>query len=84
MKKYIYFLILLFIVPTTTIVAQAEIDLAKRELQTTEIAQNADFQKLSQRDIDEMSISSAYKSPSTGWFHIYFNQKYRKIGRAHV
>jgi hypothetical protein len=57
--------------------AQKEVESAKNQLLKSN--QPYEVQLLSQRDIDEMSISSAYRSPSTNWFHVYFNQRYKKI-----
>ena len=34
---------------------------------------------LSQRDLNEMIVSSAYLSPSTGFYHLYFNQRFKEI-----
>ncbi len=54
--------------------AQTEIATAKSFL-----TENSTKYKLAKRDIDEMKISSAYLSPTTGWYHIYFNQTYKDI-----
>ncbi|HLO42807.1 MAG TPA: M36 family metallopeptidase [Leadbetterella sp.] len=56
------------------VLAQNETENAKNYL-----IQNASREKLSQQDITEMLISSKYLSPSTGWYHIYFNQTYQEI-----
>jgi Fungalysin metallopeptidase (M36)/Fungalysin/Thermolysin Propeptide Motif len=34
---------------------------------------------LSKGDLDEMVTSSAYISPTTGWYHAYFNQSYQGV-----
>lgn len=34
---------------------------------------------LSKGDLDEMVTSSSYISPTTGWYHVYFNQSYQGI-----
>ena len=34
---------------------------------------------VSQRDLRDMVVSSAYHSPSTGFYHLYFNQRYKGI-----
>lgn len=54
--------------------AQTEITTAKNYLTA-----NAAKQKLSAGDINEMIVSSAYLSPTTGWYHIYFNQTYQSV-----
>lgn len=54
--------------------AQTAIATAKQYLRD-----NAQKQKLVESDINEMTISSAYLSPTTGWYHVYFNQNYQSI-----
>jgi hypothetical protein len=54
--------------------AQTEIATAKQYLKD-----NAQKQKLVDADINEMTVSSAYLSPTTGWYHIYFNQNYQSV-----
>lgn len=54
--------------------AQKEADAAKSYLTV-----NASKQKLALTDIAEMNISSQYLSPTTGWYHIYFNQTYQSV-----
>ncbi|MCU0469356.1 MAG: M36 family metallopeptidase [Arcicella sp.] len=54
--------------------AQSEINTAK-----TYLLANASKEKLAPSDVNDMSISSAYLSPTTGWYHIYFNQTYQDI-----
>ncbi|MFN8346839.1 MAG: M36 family metallopeptidase [Spirosomataceae bacterium] len=54
--------------------AQREIENAKRYL-----LENAVQQKLSVSDIDEMVVTDAYLSPTTGLYHLYFNQTYQSI-----
>jgi hypothetical protein len=54
--------------------AQTEITIAKNYLN-----QNANNEKLSTADIARMEVSSAYLSPTTGWYHIYFKQMYESI-----
>ena len=54
--------------------AQTEITTAKQYLRD-----NAQKQKLIESDINEMTVSSAYLSPTTGWYHVYFNQNYQSI-----
>ncbi|MES2516583.1 MAG: M36 family metallopeptidase [Bacteroidota bacterium] len=65
--------LLLFIL-TFSLQAQVEIQTAK-----TYLSRNAITQKLTSTDIAEMSVSSAYLSPTTGWYHIYFNQTYQSV-----
>jgi hypothetical protein len=54
--------------------AQTEIANAKSFL-----ISNAEKYRLSETDIKEMKVSSAYLSPTTGWYHIYFNQSYQDV-----
>ena len=54
--------------------AQKEVETAKSYL-----IQNAAKERLSGSDINEMSVSSAYLSPTTGWYHIYFNQTLQSV-----
>ncbi len=53
---------------------QAQIGVAK-----SYVSQNLSAQKLSSSDISDMKVSSAYLSPTTGWYHVYFNQNYQSI-----
>lgn len=43
------------------------------------LANNTGKYKLTKIDINDMAVSSAYLSPSTGWYHIYFNQTFQNI-----
>ncbi|HEY1056826.1 MAG TPA: hypothetical protein VGE24_16890, partial [Emticicia sp.] len=43
------------------------------------LVNNTGKYKLTKPDINDMAVSSAYLSPSTGWYHIYFNQTYQDI-----
>lgn len=43
------------------------------------LAKNLNKHNLSKIDVDEMIVSSAYLSPTTGWYHIYFNQTHQNI-----
>lgn len=54
--------------------AQKEIEIAKSYLTT-----NAAKQNLTAADINEMQVSSAYLSPTTGWYHVYFAQTHQSI-----
>jgi hypothetical protein len=54
--------------------AQTEINIAKNFLNI-----NSAKYKLSEKDVSEMTVSSAYLSPTTGWYHVYFNQSYQSI-----
>src|SRR6218665_1888654 len=54
--------------------AQKEAEKIKNYLQT-----HADKYHLSANDLKEMSVSSAYLSPTTGWYHIYYTQVYQSI-----
>jgi hypothetical protein len=54
--------------------AQTEIVTAKNYL-----AQNSSQHKLTASDIDQMVVSSSYLSPTTGWYHVYFNQTHQSV-----
>ena len=54
--------------------AQAEVVTAKQYLSA-----NATKFKLTKSDVNEASISSAYLSPTTGWYHVYLNQTYQSV-----
>ena len=66
--------VFLFAFLSISLQAQTEVSTAK-----TYLTQNAVKQRLSNADINDMSVSSAYLSPSTGWYHIYFNQNYKAV-----
>ena len=70
--KTVFFFLLTFF--SISIHAQKEIEISKRYLN-----ENAAKQQLSAADIAEMSVSSEYLSPTTGWYHIYFNQMYQSV-----
>ncbi len=70
--KIVFAFLLIFF--SISIQAQKEIDISKQYL-----SDNATKQNLSAADIAEMSVSSAYLSPTTGWYHIYFNQMYQSV-----
>ncbi|PWK28865.1 fungalysin/thermolysin propeptide [Arcicella aurantiaca] len=69
--KIILFLSLFFSVSSQ---AQTEIESAKKYL-----SDHTNQYKLLSSDVNEMVVSSAYLSPTTGWYHIYFNQTYQSI-----
>ena len=54
--------------------AQVEIITAKQYLSA-----NAKKFKLTESDVNEASTSSAYLSPTTGWYHVYLNQTYQSV-----
>ncbi|GAB3705280.1 hypothetical protein GCM10027592_37570 [Spirosoma flavus] len=54
--------------------AQDEVEMARQY-----VASNLTQQKLTPTDVDGLAISSAYLSPTTGWYHVYFNQTYQSI-----
>jgi hypothetical protein len=57
------------IVLTTGAYAQTEVETARQYATAT-----AATQQLTPADVSGMLVSSAYKSPTTGWHHVYFNQ----------
>jgi Fungalysin metallopeptidase (M36)/Fungalysin/Thermolysin Propeptide Motif len=54
--------------------AQTEITTAK-----TYLDDNLSKYKLTKSDVKDMTVSSSYLSPTTGWYHIYFNQTYQNV-----
>lgn len=50
------------------------LEAARSHLQTNQKKFN-----FSAEDLDGMTVSSAYVSPTTGWYHAYFNQTYQAI-----
>lgn len=74
MKFQKYYLLLLTLGLSLGAFAQKEVETAKIYLKA-----NAAQYHLSDNDLNEIGISSQYLSPSTGWYHIYFMQKYQSI-----
>ena len=72
LAKVIFAFLLAFL--SISVKAQTEIATAKNYLTA-----NAAKEKLSAADIAEMSVSSAYLSPTTGWYHLYFNQTHQLV-----
>ena len=54
---------------------------AQKEVTTAlqQLTLQADKYQLSTADINNMTISSQYLSPTTGWYHLYFNQTVQQI-----
>jgi hypothetical protein len=69
-----FYLIFLTIAVSSGVHAQKEVEKVKTYLKA-----NAAQYHLSAKDIDEMDISSEHLSPTTGWYHVYFVQKYQSI-----
>ncbi len=69
-------LVLAFLLAFTSISlkAQTEIATAKNYL-----SDNLTKYKLTKGDVSDMTVSSSYLSPTTGWYHIYFNQTYQNV-----
>ena len=76
MKKLFSRLLLIVLLSVLFVRVQAQTEIATAKAYLT---QNADKQKLSNTDINDMTVSSAYLSPTTGWYHIYFNQTYQSV-----
>ncbi len=70
-KIIAFIIVLLFSISTY---AQKEIEIAKNYM-----AANVAKQKLTAADISEMKVSSAYVSPTTGWYHVYFTQTHQSV-----
>jgi Fungalysin metallopeptidase (M36)/Fungalysin/Thermolysin Propeptide Motif len=69
-------LVLAFLLAFTSISlkAQTEITTAKNYL-----SDNIAKYKLTKSDVNDMNVSSSYLSPTTGWYHIYFNQTFQNV-----
>ena len=72
--KTTFLFLILFTNLITHAQAQVEIVTAKQYLST-----NAAKFKLTESDVNEASTSSAYLSPTTGWYHVYLNQTYQSV-----
>lgn len=72
--KILLFSLLYLCFVNTNVWGQTEIATAKLFIE-----QNASKYKLSSSDIAGMTVSSSYLSPTTGWYHIYFNQAYQSV-----
>jgi len=59
-----------------SITAQAQTEIVTVKSYLT---QNASQHKPATSDIVQMIISSSYLSPTTGWYHVYFNQTYQAV-----
>lgn len=77
MKSELYLKLLITILLTLV----KTIGFAQKEIVSSKdyLAKNLAKHNLSKTDVDEMIVSSAYLSPTTGWYHIYFNQTYQNV-----
>jgi Fungalysin metallopeptidase (M36)/Fungalysin/Thermolysin Propeptide Motif len=69
-------LALAFLLVFLSLYAKAQTEIANAK---SFLISNAEKYRLSETDIKEMKVSSAYLSPTTGWYHIYFNQSYQDV-----
>lgn len=60
-------------------ISQNATDTLKMQLKSLPARTFENVPHLSARDLDEMTLSSSYRSPSTGWIHTYFNQRFKGI-----
>ena|GEM_PF-2045240 len=67
-------LIYLFLLTAVAVKAQNEINITKNYFNQSSVKE-----RLAKSDIEEMTVSSAYLSPTTGWYHVYFTQTYQSI-----
>ena len=83
--KHFYFsslnyfkIIFLFLISFTnlSIYSQAQVEIIKAKQY---LSANATKFKLTESDVNEASTSSAYLSPTTGWYHVYLNQTYQSV-----
>jgi hypothetical protein len=65
---------ILFAFLSVSVKAQTEVTTAKTYLNA-----NTAKYKLTNADINDMIVSSSYLSPTTGWYHVYFNQNYQSV-----
>jgi hypothetical protein len=68
------FILLLILCYFQTTAQDANLEAAKFHVQNRLAQLN-----LTKEEINEMTVSSAYLSPTTGWYHAYFNQTYQGI-----
>jgi hypothetical protein len=73
-KLLVYTTILLLFITTNTSAQNFNLAAAKEYVKI-----NQSKHSLSNLDINAMTVSSEYLSPSTGWYHVYFNQNYQNI-----
>ena len=73
LNAFLAFTIFYFFISINAL-AQKEIALSKQYL-----ADNLQKYQLTTTDIADMSVSSQYLSPTTGWYHIYYNQTFGKV-----
>ncbi|MVM28788.1 hypothetical protein GO755_01995 [Spirosoma sp. HMF4905] len=66
--------IALLLISSGQLYAQVEVETARKY-----VLANVEQQKLTTTDATGLLVSSAYKSPTTGWYHVYFNQAYQSI-----
>lgn len=69
-----WYLLLLVFFCSFQLQAQKEVEKVKEYLTA-----NASTYKLSANDLREMGVSSAYLSPTTGWYHVYYIQNYQSV-----
>jgi hypothetical protein len=72
LSKFVLAFLLAF--SSISLKAQTEIATAKNYL-----SDNISKYKLTKSDVTDMTVSSSYLSPTTGWYHIYFNQTYQNV-----
>ncbi|GAB3713717.1 hypothetical protein GCM10027592_53160 [Spirosoma flavus] len=64
----------IFLGNSTPVYAQTQVETARQY-----VAANLQQHKLNPADINDLTLSSAYLSPTTGWYHVYFNQAYQNV-----
>jgi len=74
LKKTLFLFSILHCLFFTTFAQDYNLEAAKLHLQNNQKKIN-----LSSDDLKAMVVSSAYISPTTGWYHVYFNQTYQAI-----
>jgi hypothetical protein len=70
----VYVFLLLFSLLGSAIAQDANMEAAKSHLIINKKKLN-----LSEQDLEQMVVSSSYISPTTGWFHAYFNQTHQSV-----
>ncbi len=78
-KKMQVFLPKLFFLVLFTCISWATQAQSEIQTATQYLTENATKHKLLKQDIDRMTVSSAYLSPTTGWYHVYFNQTFESV-----
>jgi hypothetical protein len=79
MKLHIYSILVLFFVFTIPQIAIGQDSNSNLEAIKFHLKNQQNKLSLSDSDLTNMNLYSSYLSPTTGWYHAYFNQSYKDI-----